>query len=203
MASFSPLCLDCGEFEHQFAIMAVLMSCALCCQAEHDDYTKDPPPPSLRPCDRRIDQPASSISRQPPVHVEGAALAADQRGCIDALDADVLSLILAHCDLRDLVVSARVSLQQHMSLNVPAMRHTRCSTRTHGYGHSAQAVCSQWRELADETALTAFKERWGLRSIVGRPRNVAALLVRHAALTGSYVPTVTALSSATLSACRK
>jgi hypothetical protein len=52
---------------------------------------------------------------------------------------------------------------------------------------SPQAVCSHWRDLADQAALTAFKERWGLRTIVGKPRNPAALAVRLAHRTGSVL----------------
>lgn len=41
---------------------------------------------------------------------------------------------------------------------------------------TARAVATQWRRLAEEAALEAFKARWGLHTIVGRPRSPAVLM---------------------------
>lgn len=40
-----------------------------------------------------------------------------------------------------------------------------------------QAINRQWRALADDAALDKFQQQWGLRSIDGKPRSTAALLV--------------------------
>lgn len=99
------------------------MACALlrmCIPAEHED--KDPAPPASRPCNTRPEIYASFIRSQPSALNAGAA--ADQRCDIDALGADLLSVILAHCDIRD-IFSARVSLL------VPARCETRCPPAQH------------------------------------------------------------------------
>jgi hypothetical protein len=153
--------------------MAALLACSLlrCCgdTAEQDDYVNDPPSPAVPRCHVQTAPCTNSIYRQ-----QTADASAAQHAGIGVLDADVLLLILARCELQDLAGSARVRhgccLSGHAVLCTP---HN-CT------GQSCpcpQAVCSLWRDLADQAALTAFIVRWGLRSIVGKPRHPAALAV--------------------------
>jgi hypothetical protein len=159
--------------------MAALMACALlrCCgdTGEQDDHAPDPGPPTVRLLREQGGSCASSTRGQeePSCDVPSA-----QDAGVDVLDADVLMLILARCELQDLTRSARVGFLQLLGMwtcsGVYAVHMLREATV------NLQGVCSLWRDLADQAALTAFKERWGLRSIVGKPRHPAALAVRLA-----------------------
>jgi hypothetical protein len=159
--------------------MAALMACALlrCCgdNGEQDDHPPDPGPPFVRLRQEQATPRASSTHGQTP----SCGVSSAQHTGVDELDADVLMLILARCELQDLALSARVGLittvvDTWTCSGVYAVRLPREAAVT------LQGVCSLWRDLADQAALTVFKERWGLRSIVGKPRHPAALAVRLA-----------------------
>ena len=156
--------------------MAALMACALlrCCgdTGEQEDHAPDPGPPTVRLLREEGRSCASSTRGQ---EEPSCDFPSAQDAGVDVLDADVLMLILARCELQDLTRSARVGFFTAVGY-VDMQRHVRAAYAQGSYCH-LQGVCSLWRDLADQAALTAFKERWGLRSIVGKPRHPAALAV--------------------------
>ena len=113
-AAYTPLC--CAQWCLHWGLwndpvtMAALMACTLlrCCgdNDEQDDHAPDPGPPFVR---LRQEQPTSRASstrgQTPSCDVPSA-----QHTGVDELDADVLMLILARCELQDLALSARVGL---------------------------------------------------------------------------------------------
>jgi hypothetical protein len=88
--------------------MAALMACTLlrCCGStvEQDECAHDPPPPVVRRCHVQATPCKSDIASEEP----SSDITAAQHNGICVLDADVLLLILARCELQDLARSARV-----------------------------------------------------------------------------------------------